>query len=561
MRFKTATLYFTPEDVASRRVKKNDKSNPVFITECLILPMSNRQNLTNHNPTAMDKSLSRVMLKSSIIAALTAVCAPVSAYTHPDSTLWHDPSCKTQIIHEENHTPALLYAVPSTVFFTDSKEIKTRATTDDAGRLYHVDRDGVWHLCRPANTAPYLTYHAKATHGASEEYRYYPPLTHHVSHIEIGTESGATFRFAAADSSRPIIVFCSDDTEAGVEWITDMQRNLDLPTAIMTISCVGKTDTAITALTKQTTARLYILDFTDSTDTDPRSYAATITGVISETGQNSPATPILVVSDSKVIQAVCDSINHSTSATIHYLPTPDARRRASSVETKVREILGMRQGNAPTCVEVSQRRDIGAYDWHQRHHDICHYIDSARPSNLIIGNSIVHYWGGKPGNIRVHGPETWRTTMEPEGFVNMGCGWDKIENVLWRVYHGELDGTDAENIVVMIGTNNIAFNTPDEIAEGIGHLVEAIETRQPDARIILAGLLPRRNLEPTVATINRLLEQIAKDKGARYINPGIMMLQSDGKIDESLFIDGLHPNDKGYAIIAPQIVAAMKRKK
>ena len=113
----------------------------------------------------------------------------------------------------------------------------------------------------------------------------------------------------------------------------------------------------------------------------------------------------------------------------------------------------------------------------------------------------------------------------------------------------------------MIGTNNIAFNTPDEIAEGIGHLVEAIETRQPDARIILAGLLPRRNLEPTVATINRLLEQIAKDKGARYINPGIMMLQSDGKINESLFIDGLHPNDKGYAIIAPQIVAAMKRKK
>ena len=40
-----------------------------------------------------------------------------------------------------------------------------------------------------------------------------------------------------------------------------------------------------------------------------------------------------------------------------------------------------------------------------------------------------------------------------------------------------------------------------------------------------------------------------------------MMLQSDGKINESLFIDGLHPNDKGYAIIAPQIVAAMKRKK
>lgn len=510
----------------------------------------------------MDKSLSSIILKSAITAVLAAACAHVGANTLPDSTLWHTPACKTQILHEESHTPALLHAEPSTVFFTDSKEIKIRATpaTDDAGRLYHVDRDGIWHLCRPAETASYPTYHAKATHGASEEYRYYPPLTHHVSHIEIGTEPGATFRFAEADTSRPIIVFCSYDAGKGVEWITDMQRNLDLPTAIMTTSCTRKTGTALSAMTNRTTARLYILDFTDSTDADPRSYAATITGVISETGQNSPSTPILIISDSKVIQAVCDSLNHDSPVAIHYLPTPDARRRTQSVETKVREILGMRQGNAPTCIEVSQRRDIRAYDWHQRHRDICHYIDSARPSNLIIGNSIVHYWGGKPGNSRVHGPETWRTTMEPEGFVNMGCGWDKIENVLWRVYHGELDGTDAENIVVMIGTNNIAFNTPDEIAEGIGHLVEAIGMRQPDARIILAGLLPRRNLEQTVATINGLLEQIAEEKGARYINPGIMMLQSDGKIDESLFIDGLHPNDKGYAIIAPQIVAAMKRK-
>ncbi|MDE6524751.1 MAG: hypothetical protein K2L66_04240, partial [Paramuribaculum sp.] len=251
----------------------------------------------------MDKSLSSIILKSAITAVLAAACAHVGANTLPDSTLWHTPACKTQIICQESHTPALPHAMLSTVFFTDSKEIKIRAipATDDAGRLYHVDRDGIWHLCRPAETTPYPTFRGADTRNATGEYRYYPPQTSRTDRIEIGTEPGSTFRFAESDTSRPIIVFCGDDTGTGVEWITDLQRNLDLPTAIMTTSCIGKTGTALTAMTNRTTARLYILDFTDNTGADPRSYAATITGVISETGQNSPSTPILVIGDSKVI--------------------------------------------------------------------------------------------------------------------------------------------------------------------------------------------------------------------------------------------------------------------
>ena len=60
--------------------------------------------------------------------------------------------------------------------------------------------------------------------------------------------------------------------------------------------------------------------------------------------------------------------------------------------------------------------------------------------------------------------------MRPAGFQNLGCGWDRIENVLWRIYHGELDGYKAGKVVLMIGTNNCGLNNDKEIVEGLRFL-------------------------------------------------------------------------------------------
>ena len=137
-------------------------------------------------------------------------------------------------------------------------------------------------------------------------------------------------------------------------------------------------------------------------------------------------------------------------------------------------------------------------------------------------------------------------------FVNMGCGWDRIENLLWRVYHGALDDCKPEKIVVKIGTNNFGRDTDIDIVEGIRFLLGAIKVRQPEATIRVLGILPRRGEEQRVKEINLLIEAMAKQGGYEYANPGQKLLLENGKIDESLFTDGLHPNNAGYERIVDE---------
>jgi lysophospholipase L1-like esterase len=140
----------------------------------------------------------------------------------------------------------------------------------------------------------------------------------------------------------------------------------------------------------------------------------------------------------------------------------------------------------------------------------------------------------------------------------MGYGWDRIENVLWRIYHGELDGFKPKQIFINIGTNNLGLNSDEEIAMGWKLLIEAIKYRQPQAQVVMIGIYPRRQQEQRVAALNEKLVQITGEADVMFIDPGQVFLKSDGKIDESLFSDGLHPNEKGYSLLGNVIKPYVK---
>ena len=220
-------------------------------------------------------------------------------------------------------------------------------------------------------------------------------------------------------------------------------------------------------------------------------------------------------------------------------------------EKSIRQILNMPFGSTRVTQPVSQRREPYIYEWKKRHRDKLGVIELASPKKVIIGNSITHYWNDEKG--KENGPESWEKYMEPQGFLNLGYGWDRIENVLWRVYHGELDGFEAEEVVLMIGTNNLGLDSAEEIVEGLEFLLKQIEYRQPKATLKVVGLLPRRDKEAEVDALNRMIEKMTNRNQYSYIEAGKKLLKN-GKIVESFFTDGLHPNEKGYSRIAPHLI-------
>lgn len=72
--------------------------------------------------------------------------------------------------------------------------------------------------------------------------------------------------------------------------------------------------------------------------------------------------------------------------------------------------------------------------------------------------------------------------------------------------------------------------------------------------IKVVGLLPRRGKEEVVRTINRQISEMAALHNYRYVDVGSRLLTADGKVDERLFLDGLHPNEKGYSLIVEDLL-------
>jgi hypothetical protein len=220
---------------------------------------------------------------------------------------------------------------------------------------------------------------------------------------------------------------------------------------------------------------------------------------------------------------------------------------AMAYEKKLRSILNEPIGVAKTTNPITQYREPENYDWENRHREILDLNQSKNPPKIVfISNSIIHFWGGFPkAKISIE-PQSWSQSFNPLGMGNYAFGWDRIENVLWRIYHGELDGFKAKEILVMIGTNNIHINNDEEILEGLSLLMKGIKSRQPSAEITFMGLLPRRDYEPRIKILNFKIAKLASENSLYYGDLGYVLLNSEGKIDESLFSDGLHPNSKGY---------------
>ena len=166
-------------------------------------------------------------------------------------------------------------------------------------------------------------------------------------------------------------------------------------------------------------------------------------------------------------------------------------------------------------------------------------------------------FGGEPHDRSQPGKAVWEKHYAQRNAANLGFGYDYLENTLWRLRHGELDGAKAKVVVMHIGTNNAGKNTPEEIALGVGALLDEIRQRQPQAHIVLMGIFPRGPkldaMRTKLDTTNKLLAQFAARGHVTFLDIGAKFLQPDGTITREVMGDFLHPTAKGYEIWAEAI--------
>ena len=207
------------------------------------------------------------------------------------------------------------------------------------------------------------------------------------------------------------------------------------------------------------------------------------------------------------------------------------------------------------------------YDWYKRHETVKKYIKEHPADLVFIGDSITHMFGGTPQSEKPFGHEVWKKYYSHRNAVNMGFGWDRTQNVLWRLNNGEFDNITPKVAVLLIGTNNLTgtknarTNTPQEIFEGIQKVCMTIHEKSPKTKIIALSVLPRspqRFVEP-IRQINAKLQELEKEDYITILNLTEQFAEADGLPKKSLMRDSVHPGIEGYKIWAAKLEPVLSK--
>ena len=212
-----------------------------------------------------------------------------------------------------------------------------------------------------------------------------------------------------------------------------------------------------------------------------------------------------------------------------------------------------------TAITPSEKLEADCYDWYERHQAVLAIKDRLNPDVVLIGDSITHFWGGEPCDGHVNGAKAWAQTFHGLNVLNLGFGWDRTQNVLWRLDHHELDGLHPQLVIIHIGSNNTSetenarSNTPDEIVAGIRAVCEKVHKLVPMAQIVLMAVMmrekqpdhPRRIL---INEINQRLENLRQEMPIVLIDLRADFLNPDDTLRDDITSDFCHPNETGYAI-------------
>jgi N-acetylglucosamine-6-sulfatase len=197
--------------------------------------------------------------------------------------------------------------------------------------------------------------------------------------------------------------------------------------------------------------------------------------------------------------------------------------------------------------------------WKPRHENKVKLAKEGGHDLVFIGDSITQGWEGA-------GKAVWEKYYGNRNALNLGFSGDRTEHVLWRLMNGELENVDPKLFVLMIGTNNTGHrqDPPEQTADGIKLILELLQDRKPNAKILLLSIFPRGEkpddkLRQLNNAINERIKTFADGDKIQWLDLGKEFLAEDGTLPKATMPDFLHPQAGGYEIWAKAMESHIAR--
>jgi lysophospholipase L1-like esterase len=207
----------------------------------------------------------------------------------------------------------------------------------------------------------------------------------------------------------------------------------------------------------------------------------------------------------------------------------------------------------PTAAQIEHMQQL-LTDWP----DLARYrtANAALPPSMpgenrivFMGDSITDVWGsrGKP-------------FFPGKPYINRGISGQTTAQMLVRFWP-DVIALQPKSVVILAGTNDIAGNTgpatPQMIEDNLEAMAELANANH--VRVILASILPAANypwkpgIDPVVeiSALNDWMRNYCIAERCVYLDYYSSMANTDGSMKQSLTIDGVHPNQAGYDVMAP----------
>jgi len=207
------------------------------------------------------------------------------------------------------------------------------------------------------------------------------------------------------------------------------------------------------------------------------------------------------------------------------------------------------------CSAKPREDDDGSGCWASQHRRFCLKAGEREPDAIFIGDGIIQL---------LQFTELWRKHFEPLHCLNFGVRGDRIENVLWRIEHGELDDCKPKAVVLHVGANNP--ESVEHVVVNLLNLVNLILDKAKSAQVIVLGMLPVGEAPNTARVKRRSINQslrmsLRELRGVVYIEPDweTFLAPADGTLSHRDLYDYRLPTEQGYRkLCEPQLVEELQ---